>query len=475
MTAPEIVRIETPPKSSPVDRRQASLTYSMKDGLFYSIMAGAGESFFSLFAIFLRATPAQIGALAALPQLLGASAQFAAAKLLRVIPNRRALILWPVLLQAATLLPLAILPVAFRDGGGFGFLLAAVIAYYAFGQMANPPWNSLMGDLVDPDQRGQFFGRRSRLLSITTFAALVGAGVILNVAEQRAWAWAGFSLIFGVACVARLVSAYYLTKMHDPAERPAPPPEFELLEFLRRARRSNFTRFILFTGLIHFSVQVSGPFFAPYMLRDLRFSYFEFTAVMATIVLVQFLTMNGWGAFADRFGNKRVLTLTGLLLPIIPWLWLPYQSFWYVLAIQVFGGFVWAGFSLSMGNYLFDTVSAPRRAVCVALYNSANALGTFGGATLGGWLGTQIRDHGPLGLLPFGLDGDLRALFLLSGLLRLAVAIALLRTFREERRVEMLRMRDLVTLAVIRPFSGIRFDLLTGGTGRRKRDRRKFP
>lgn len=465
---------ETVSKNAVADRRQASLSYSIKDGLFYSIMAGAGESFFSLFAIFLRATPAQIGALAALPQLLGAGSQFAAAKLLRLIPNRRALILWPVLLQAAALLPLAILPVVFRDGGGFGLLLAAVIAYYTFGQMANPPWNSLMGDLVDPNERGQFFGRRNRIVSITTFTALVGAGLILNAAEKRAWAWAGFSLIFAIAVIARLISAYYLTKMHDPAERPTPPPEFELFEFLRRARRSNFTRFILFTGLIHFSVQISGPFFAPYMLRDLSFSYLEFTAVMGTVVLVQFLTMNGWGVFADRFGNKSVLTLTGLLLPLIPWLWLPYQSFGYVVAIQVFGGFVWAGFSLSMGNYLFDTVSAPRRAVCVALYNSANALGTFGGATLGGWLGTQIRAHAPLGILPWGIDGDLRALFLLSGLLRLAVAIALLRTFREERRVEILRMRDLVTLAVVRPFSGIRFDLLTGGNSR-KRERRKFP
>ncbi len=464
--------------STPDPAVARSLRLSIKDGVCYSVMAGGSESYFSLFALALKATPAQIGALAAYPQLFGALAQFASVRLLRWRAHRRRLIVVSVLLQAVTLLPLIPLALLVPAGTGVPLLLLCVVAYYGCGQIANPPWNSLMGDLVPPDGRGQYFGYRNRLISIVTFAALVGAGLILNLAEGSGRPWAGFAMIFAVGCVARVASAYYLARMHDPAATSgAVLPPFQVLEFIRRARRSNFTRFILFTGAMHLAVQIAGPFIAPYMRRDLGFSYLQFTLSMAAVVLVQFLTLNSWGAFSDRFGNKKVLVLTGAMLPVIPFLWLLAGSFGAVLGVQVFGGFVWAGFALSMGNYLFDTVSPPRRAICVALYNTANGIGTFIGASLGGWLATEAGAGAVAAWMPFGIGADLRALFLVSGLLRLVVALTLLRSFREERRVETLRMRDWAIPAMIRPFSGIRFDLFTGLTGRRRgrRDRRRFP
>ena len=49
-----------------VDR---SLRYSLRDGIAWSLMFGAGESYLQAFAVFLKATTAQITALAALPAL----------------------------------------------------------------------------------------------------------------------------------------------------------------------------------------------------------------------------------------------------------------------------------------------------------------------------------------------------------------------------------------------------------------------
>src|SRR4030067_1340604 len=56
-----------------------SLRHSVKDGVAYSVMAGGGESYFSAFALFLKATTEQIALLASLPPLLGSFAQLVSA------------------------------------------------------------------------------------------------------------------------------------------------------------------------------------------------------------------------------------------------------------------------------------------------------------------------------------------------------------------------------------------------------------
>ena len=50
-----------------VDR---SLRHSVRDGIAYAVMSGAGETYFSAFALFLKATAPQVAVLATLPPLL---------------------------------------------------------------------------------------------------------------------------------------------------------------------------------------------------------------------------------------------------------------------------------------------------------------------------------------------------------------------------------------------------------------------
>ena len=61
-----------------------------------------------------------------------------------------------------------------------------------------------------------------------------------------------------------------------------------------------------------------------------------------------------WGKIADRFGNVKVMRLTGLLIPIVPVLFMFSPNQYYLMVIQIYSGFVWAGFSLSSSNFVFD-------------------------------------------------------------------------------------------------------------------------
>jgi MFS family permease len=406
------------------------------------MMSGFGESYLGAFAIFLKATNAQIAVLAALPQLLGAWFQFVSVWWLHRLQNRKALILGGVLGQALSWLFILAIPFVFREGAVW-WLIGAVTVYFVLGHFVLPPWNSLMGDLVKADQRGRYFGRRNRAMSIAAFASLGVGGMTLHRAEQLGSVALGFAVIFLVALLARLGSAFYLSRMIEPPFASGAENRFSLWQFLRDGRRTNFGRFVGYIAFTHFAVQVSGPFIAPYLLRDLGFTYLEFMFATAATVVAQLVTLPGWGRFCDRFGNKHVLTVTGLLVPVIPLLWLCTTNFYGIVAIQMFAGVSWAGFSLAMGNFVFDTVSPPKRAQCVAVYHSANAVGIFLGASLGGllipWLPTDLHWGG----VHLALASNIQILFVLSAVLRLAVSLKFLPMIREARTVSPFVARDI--------------------------------
>lgn len=79
-----------------------SLRHSLRDGVYFSAMVGGAEGYFSAFAVFLKATTAQIGVLASLPPLLASFSQLVSAWLGRRTGRRRPIIVYGALLQACT-------------------------------------------------------------------------------------------------------------------------------------------------------------------------------------------------------------------------------------------------------------------------------------------------------------------------------------------------------------------------------------
>lgn len=448
------------PRYSKDVRTERSLRHSFKDGIAYSVMIGSGESFFSAFAVFLRASTTQVGILATFPPLIASFAQLFSSWLGRRGGKRKAIIVAGASLQALALFPLAILPLLFPDHA-LPILIGCAILYFCGANLAAPQWGSLIGDLVPERRRGRYFGRRTRLCSITSFLALVFAGVALDLFDRNAYTAAGYLLVFAVAAGARLVSVYHLWRMYDPPGHTAALESPFRVGLWRRLRGSSFARFSLFFAAMQFAVSISGPFFVVYMLRDLGFSYLEFTILTAASVLVQFLTLNRWGRISDAFGNRYILVITGLMIPILPALWLVSTNYVYLLLIQAFGGLAWAGFTLSAVNYLFDLIPSERRATQMALHNVLASIGVFCGALLGGYLGTHL----PTSIDLFGTHYEwfsaLYGVFLLSTVARLAVAAVFLRHLEEIRPVRKPHVGGLIfRVSRFHPLSGVIFDIV---------------
>ncbi len=447
------------------EARERSRRYGIRDGGWFAVMQGGGENYLSAFALLLHATAFQIGLLSALPQLVGTWTQLLSVKVLNRMPHRKAIILAGAAGQTLLWLPLLALPLLYPAQGPW-LLIACAVLYFGMGHFVIPAWNSLITDLVDADKRGVYFARRAKVMAVTSFTALCSAGLILNWAETWNRRWAGFACIFLLAAAARAVSARYLARLDEAAVPATREAEFRLLGFLRHAGSGNLKNFLLFSGLMHACVLIAGPYFVIYMLRDLHFTYLQYAIWLATGILGQFLTLNRWGRIGDRFGNKKVLLVTGLTVPFLPMLYLFSTNFYFIIFINFLGGIIWAGLSLGLQNYVFDSVRAEDRAKGVAVWNSVNAAGWFAGAMFGGWLTTVAPSEVSLPGLELKLASNLPVIFFLSGALRLAVSLALLRTFGETRSVEPISHRELFSeLPLVKPLN----EALSGRPGRQER------
>ncbi len=160
-----------------------------------------------------------------------------------------------------------------------------------------------MRDLVSERRRGRYFGYRTQVTTISTFVALVIAGVLLHGLDTAGATYRGFVLIFLVAFVARLVSVYHLTFLYEPAVHD-PVPDMHIEHWWRSLLSTGAIGFSTYFALMNAAVGISAPFFTVYMLRDLRLSYLEFTALSGTSVIVQFLMLSTWGRIADVYGNR---------------------------------------------------------------------------------------------------------------------------------------------------------------------------
>ena len=409
--------------------------FGIRDGLFQAVAQGGGEQYLSAFALLFHATPLQLSILSAIPQLLGTWAQLVSVKVSHWFPSRAAQVFWGIIGQSVSWIPILALPLLWPHQGPW-LLIAAVAVYFTFSHFTSPAWNSLITALLEPNERGMYFARRSRTIAMTSFLALCLAGALLSFFEQRQLLWAGFAVMFLIAGLCRSASALLLLKVsglppHEPNSNPT-----GFLIFLRTGMSENFRQFLLFSGLMHSAVLVAGPFFVIYLLQDLHLAHWQYGTWLAAGIIGQFLTLPAWGQFGDRFGNKALLSFTGLLVSFLPMLYLFGTAWPFLVTVNFFGGVVWAGLGLGLNNYVFDAVQPADRAKAVAVSSIVNAIGWAMGTVIGSILiytiparlQAETLTQDPVSNLPF--------IFFLSGLLRLIVSATLLRTFHEPRQVE---------------------------------------
>jgi MFS family permease len=400
-----------------------SLKLSVLDGSAYCAMLGLTFNYITPFALALKATTAQIGLLTSLPNLIMAVSQLAAPDLAEKAGSRKGLILPVVFLHALMFVPILLIPYIFHTSQVW-WCIIFVTLNTVFGALANPAWGSMMADLVPPALRGRYFSIRGRITGLITFVFSLIAGGILQLFSGNVFV--GFAILFGSAALFRLLSLYYLSGMYeppDPNEKSRGPGLFDLLKHLFS---SNLGRFTVFVALVSFTTNLSTPFFAVFMLKDLNFSYAAYMAVISFSTISNLLFQTFWGSRADRAGNILAVKISSFVLPLVPLLWIANHNMVFLIFIQVINGFALSGFNLATVNFVYDASEQGIRTKQIAVFNSINGIAICLGALCGGYITNY---------LPSILDSKFHTLFLISALTCALAAAVFSRFIHEVRSV----------------------------------------
>ena len=171
-----------------------------------------------------------------------------------------------------------------------------------------------------------------------------------------------------------------------------------------------------------------------------------------------------------HLGNKKILNLCGWGMALIPVLWLGSSDIFYLILIQIYGGIIWSGFNLAVANFLFDAVTPPKRARCVAYQGLMNGFAVLTGSLLGGITAGHLPNSISIGPVVWHPASMLLMVFLISGVIRFIAAYIFLRKFREVRDVEPIGHGNLIfRISHIKPIAGATFSLTTGLFGHQKK------
>ncbi|HJX05247.1 MAG TPA: MFS transporter [Candidatus Nanoarchaeia archaeon] len=407
-----------------------SLTFSIIDGSFFNIMDGFTTPFIAPYALFLKASNIVISLLASVPDLLASIFQLSAIKANEVFKSRKPLIFVSMFLQALLWLPLMMIPKLMKNGASGTVVLGFMVLISMLGYFVSPLWRGMMGDLVAEHERGRFFSKRNQIIAVVGFVSTFAAGWILQHYSVTD-ALKGFTILFVVAFIARAFSALFLLLMYEKKTYKSSPvfprkDSFTLISFLKNLKSSDYGRFVLFVCIFRITISLASPFFVVYELTYLKFSYLQFTILSAAEILASLLLLGFWGRMNDNQGSKMVMLITGLLIPLIPLLYIINPNFYFLLIVSLLSGAAWGGFNLAVSNFMFDASTPDNRVKYVAYFNLLHGIAIFLGATTGGLLLKLLGDN----------VSSIKALFIISGLARLGVALFLFPTLREMRIVQ---------------------------------------
>jgi len=412
-----------------------ALNFSIIDGALASIYGSlAGGIFLMGFALkILNAKAEQIGFLAALPmfanliQLLGSYIieKTGKKKMLCYICAVASRALWVLIIM----LPLKIF--APLQDVRVWVLVVVIGISSLLGSLSGVGWLAWMSDLVPENIRGTYFGKRNMIASIFGMIAILAGGKFITFWETKYSEVNpyGFISLFIIGLAAGAIGALFLSRIPEAEmESKAKEAEFELSGFFKPLKDKNFLALILFVSAWIFAIQLAGPFYGVYMINTLKIDFTNISIFGAIATFATLFMMKTWGPISDKLGNKPIIIVSGLVLVVVPFIWvlaLPGKYYIPVLLAHILSGGFTAGAGLSQFNILLKL--SPKKGRSVYLASFAAITGFVGAiAPIAGSSLANIFEEVTFKVMVYDIS-NLHIIFLVSAVLQLLTLFFILK------------------------------------------------
>ena len=390
-----------------------NLRASAADGAAFGGMVGLGETYLAAFALAMGLGEVASGLVASLPVMAGGIMQLVSLRAVRWIGSEKRWILLCASLQAL----LSFIPLVYAAFTGsisqWALFLVASI-YWGTGLATGPAWSTWIETVVPAGIRMRYFASRSRLAQLTTLSGFLLGGAVLTIGRRLDEVPMAFGLMFCTAGLLRFWSVYWLSR-HQSLERPQPltlPRSKSLTVSPTRGAWVHGGRLLMFLVVLQGMVQLSGPFFTPYMLKELEFSYLQYVSLIAISFVAKAMSLSAWAHLTKRTNAKVLLWIGSIGLVPLAALWTVSTHFTWLLCVQTLSGVLWAAYELGFFLMFFEVLPKDRRVRMLTVYNFANSSAIFVGASVGAtilwWGGMGASSYWTL----FGLSSAGRLLSL---------------------------------------------------------------
>jgi MFS family permease len=397
---------------------QRNLRWFFFDGLFFSISDAIVLTYLTLYLLALGATSIQIGFMAALASLNATLLLIPGAMLAERLGKRKLIV---VLagggVSRISLLLLALTPFFFAAPFAVYFAIGLKILADGMSNLGIPAWTSLSADIVPLQRRGAYFGTRNIAMAIANMTTILLVGFMLTHMDSLD----GYQMVLAIAFLIGLGATYSYARIQEPPRANAVHPHqsyrpAELLKIFQSDKA--FMAFCLHALLWNLSLAVAGPFFNVHLVQNMKAT----AAMVGVVTLISSLTslpgLRLFGQLTDRIGPRRVQLMTGMVIPLLPLAWMLITAPWQAMIINVFAGFLWAGYNLAAFNYLLLLIPTDQRERYTALYQIVVTAASAAGAAAGGLIAAQW---------------DITTNFALSGAGRVAAILIFIFFVRQEK------------------------------------------
>jgi MFS family permease len=366
-----------------------NLRWFYSDGSFSSASDSITVTYLTLFLLSLGASGAHIGWLTALSSLAAVAVLLPGAMLSERVQSRKKLVLYSGgVVSRVVLLLFALVPFIF---GGQAAVIVVIVLKVCGDTAANlgfPAWASLTAVIVPFTWRGRYFGSRNITMGIIGMIVTYAIGQLIT----GAGAPIGYQIAFGLAFLFGSISTFSYANITDPPTSPiTTAPENYTLKALLVTLKSD-RNFLAYCGYIivwTFGLNIAGPFFTVYQVEVLKASPVLVGFISIASTLAGLPAQRYFGTLADRWGARRVLLLTGFIIPLVPALWAFTNQSWQPIFVNIFAGVLWAGYNLAAFNFLLTFTKPENRARYIAIAQIAVTLSTAVGAAAGGEIVTR--------------------------------------------------------------------------------------
>jgi MFS family permease len=313
-----------------------------------------------------------------------------------------------------------------------------------------PTWQSLLGGLMDEENRGIELGRLGVATNVASLTATLVSGFIagfpaiipalrdlfgtfglvlfptVEVWREAYYLPFYFTAVFGI--IASLLSLTIREGKRESDKKREFPPILKLL-----SQPGDFRRFCLISVFFSFSMSMAWPYFMVVQKDWLNSSNFEIaiaSVVMTATIVIFTIPL---GSLSDRIGRKPLILIGRAPLFVVPILYAFATNVYFIYVANALAGFcIAAGFN-AITAYIYDIAPEEERGAHLAVFNTFTGIIYFLGSLFSGVLGDSIATF-------LGGHFAVFAMLMMSGISRLFSSSLYLR-IREPREYSS-NMRD---------------------------------